>query len=136
MTGDFLDEKRAEIAARLTELKPFVDEYTRLEAAVVALDGVASLPAAPRHALRRPAARARTTGTPTSSATARGGRPAGSGKRRAEALAVVAATPGITIPQIAEKMGIKHNYLYRVLPRLAAEGLVIKHGRGWHPAAS
>lgn len=136
MTGDFLDEKRAEIAARLTELKPLVDEYTRLEAAVVALDGLASLPAAPRRPLRRPTAGAR-TGTSTSSATARrGGRPVGSGKRRAEALAVVTATPGITIPQIAEKMGIKHNYLYRVLPGLAAEGLVIKHGRGWHPAPS
>ena len=25
------------------------------------------------------------------------------------------------------------NYLYRVLPNLAAQGLVIKKGRGWHP---
>jgi sugar-specific transcriptional regulator TrmB len=28
-------------------------------------------------------------------------------------------------------MGIKQNYLYRVLPSLAEEGLVIKDGRGW-----
>lgn len=137
MTGDFLDEKRAEIAARLAELKPLVDEYTRLEAAVVALDGVASLPAAPRRPLPRAPAGARATATSTrSAATPRGGRPAGSGRRRAEALAVVTATPGITIPQIAERMGIKHNYLYRVLPGLAAEGLVVKHGGGWHPAVS
>ncbi len=42
-------------------------------------------------------------------------------------------TPGITIPEIAEQMGIKQNYLYRVLPGLAEDGLVRKDGRGWHP---
>jgi len=35
--SDFLDEKRAEITIRLTELKPFVEEYQRLEAAITAL---------------------------------------------------------------------------------------------------
>ena len=30
--------------------------------------------------------------------------------------------PGITIPEMAEKMGIKQNYLYRVLPGLARTG--------------
>jgi hypothetical protein len=29
-------------------------------------------------------------------------------------------------------MGIKQNYLYRVMPGLAEEGRVIKSGRGWH----
>ena len=37
---DFLDEKRQEITDRLKELKPLVDEYTRLEAAASALAGV------------------------------------------------------------------------------------------------
>jgi hypothetical protein len=41
--ADFLDQKRHEIAARLKELKPLVDEYQRLEAAAAALDGVAPL---------------------------------------------------------------------------------------------
>ena len=41
--------------------------------------------------------------------------------------------PGITIPELAAKMGIKQNYLYRVLPGLQAEGSVKKDGRGWHP---
>jgi predicted ArsR family transcriptional regulator len=57
----------------------------------------------------------------------------GSGTRGAEALALVKAQPGITIPELAEKMGIKQNYLYRVLPGLAADGLVVKDGRGWKP---
>ena len=30
-------------------------------------------------------------------------------------------------------MGIKQNYLYRVLPGLASDGLVEKDGRGWRP---
>jgi len=128
--ADFLDEKRSEIGARLKELKPLVEEYQRLEAAAAALDGVPTTksnhtgPARPA----RPAAKRR-----SSSGSGRRGRPKGSGTRGAEALALVSESPGITIPELAEKMGIKQNYLYRVLPGLAADGLVAKDGRGWHP---
>jgi DNA-binding IclR family transcriptional regulator len=52
----------------------------------------------------------------------------------AETLALVKASPGITIPEIAEKLGIKQNYLYRVLPGLAEDGHVVKDGRGWTPS--
>jgi hypothetical protein len=134
--ADFLDEKRNEIGARLKELKPLVDEYHRLEAAAAALDGVPTQSAgngsaSPQRATARvkAAGRRRSTGT----GTGRRGRPKGSGTRGAEALALVKASPGITIPEIAEKMGIKQNYLYRVLPGLAEDGLVKKDGRGWHP---
>jgi hypothetical protein len=134
--ADFLDEKRNEIGARLTELRPLVDEYQRLEAAAAALDGVSATaptsttpPASPRRPRARATASARTGGA----AHGRRGRPKGSGTRGAEALALVKASPGITIPEIAEKMGIKQNYLYRVLPGLAEDGLVVKEGRGWKP---
>jgi hypothetical protein len=133
--ADFLDEKRNEIGARLKELKPLVDEYQRLEAAVAALDGVPATPLmnptptrAPRRASARPTAPARKRGATHGT---RRGRPKGSGTRGAEALALVKENPGITIPEIAEKMGIKQNYLYRVLPGLAEDGLVTKEGRGW-----
>ena len=63
----------------------------------------------------------------------RAGRRKGSGKRAAEALAFVQGQPGITIPELAAKMGIKQNYLYRVLPGLEQEKKVAKQGRGWHP---
>jgi hypothetical protein len=125
---DFLDEKRNEIGARLTELRPLVDEYQRLEAAAAALEGVS--PSATRRTPARATASARTRGAAHGR---RRGRPKGSGTRGAEALALVRATPGITIPEIAEKMGIKQNYLYRVLPGLAQDGLVIRDGRGWRP---
>jgi hypothetical protein len=134
-TADFLDEKRHEIGARLKELKPLVDEYQRLEAAAAALDGV---PATPLTSSTSPATRrapARTTAARKRGASHSGrrGRPKGSGTRGAEALALVRSTPGITIPEIAAKMGIKQNYLYRVLPGLAEDGLVVKDGRGWKP---
>ena len=29
-------------------------------------------------------------------------------------------------------MGIKQNYLYRVMPTLEKDGMVRKEGRGWH----
>jgi DNA-binding MarR family transcriptional regulator len=45
----------------------------------------------------------------------------------------VRATPGITIPEIADRMGIKQNYLYRVLPRLEQDGQVVREGKGWRP---
>ncbi len=45
----------------------------------------------------------------------------------------VQGQPGITIPELAAKMGIKQNYLYRVLPGLEQEGKLEKKGRGWHP---
>ena len=136
--ADFLDEKRREIGARLNELKPLVDEYARLQAAVAALDGVpgdkSPAPTAPRkRAKRAPAAAA--ARRPAADGTRRG-RPKGSGVRAKEALEHVTANPGITIPEIAAKMGIKQNYLYRVLPGLAEDGHVVKDGRGWRPKAT
>jgi hypothetical protein len=66
----------------------------------------------------------------------RGGRSKGGGKRATEALSLVRGQPGITIPELAVKMGIKQNYLYRVLPGLEQEGKLEKKGRGWHPKAA
>jgi hypothetical protein len=162
---DFLDEKRQEIAGRLKELKPLVDEFNRLEAAAAALAGVIGSaasdagsaatavvtrrrgPGRPRGSGRKkaavkvkaPAAAAAPKAAPK--AAAKPGRPAkrragrrkGSGTRAAEARSFVQGQPGITIPELAAKMGIKQNYLYRVLPGLEQENKVEKKGRGWHP---
>jgi hypothetical protein len=117
--ADFLDEKVKEIEARLKELRPMVDEYNRLEAAHRAFTGSGSKPAPTRR--RRSA-----------SSNGRRGRPRGSGTRAAQALQLVGERPGITIPELADAMGIKQNYLYRVMPGLADEGKVTKSGRGWH----
>jgi hypothetical protein len=130
---DFLEEKRKEISQRLKELRPLVDEYARLEAAEQALSGVGGNGRRAATATTAPAAprRARSTRA-KSSGTGRRGRPRGSGTRAIQALELVKARPGITIPELADAMGIKQNYLYRVMPGLAEEGKVVKSGRGWH----
>ncbi len=75
-----------------------------------------------------------TAGTASVAAPRRAGRRKGSGTRAAQALQFVKGQPGITIPELAAKMGIKQNYLYRVLPGLEQEKKIKKQGRGWHPA--
>jgi predicted Rossmann fold nucleotide-binding protein DprA/Smf involved in DNA uptake len=115
--ADFLEEKKREIAQRMEELRPLVEEYQRLEAAHRALEGV--------NTAGRSAGPARRGGGR--------GRPRGSGTRAAEALELVKQQPGITIPEIAQRMGIQQNYLYRVLPGLEQDGKVRKEGRGWYP---
>lgn len=128
--ADFLDEKRKEIQARLKELRPLVDEFNRLEAAERALSGVEGAAAsAPSSSPRRTR---RTGSTSSGSSNGRRGRPRGSGTRAQQALGLVRERPGITIPELADAMGIKQNYLYRVMPTLAEENRVVKSGRGWH----
>src|SRR4051812_3412769 len=127
---DFLEEKRKEISQRLKELRPLVEEYQRLEAAEQALSGVGGNGRAT--APTTPTPRRARSGRAKSSGTGRRGRPLGSGTRANQALDLVKSRPGITIPELAEAMGIKQNYLYRVMPGLAEDGKVTKSGRGWH----
>ena len=131
---DFLEEKLREIANRLKELKPAVDEYNRLESAASALAGVRGSastasptrrrrPGRPKGSVTRSKAATRTTRTARTTRTTRTtkktrrkpGRPAGkrrvgrrkgSGGRAAQALSFVQGQPGITIPELAAKMGI------------------------------
>jgi hypothetical protein len=134
----FVDTTVKEIESRLGELK---QEVERLEAARGALLGeggllrrrpgrpagsTASSPAAAKPAATRRAAR-------------KPGRPRGrrGGNTRAnQALELVRKRPGITIPEIASELKIEPNYLYRVMPKLVADGQVSKDGQGWRPAGS
>jgi hypothetical protein len=138
---DFLDEKRNEIDARLRELRPLVDEFNRLEKAAAALAGIQGREPAdaprPRASGKasKPSARTPDRGARGSKTSGRRGRPRGSGRRGNQALELVRAKPGISIAELADQMGIKANYLYRVMPSLKAEGQVTKRDGGWHPAA-
>lgn len=148
--ADFVDKVRQEINERIAVLRAAVDEVRRLEEAARALDAgsgavtgaataaVSRAAAAPAPARRgrprkRTAGRAKAAGASRGDGAQRGpGRRKGSGARSAQALGFVQGQPGITIPELAAKMGIKQNYLYRVLPALESEGKVEKQGRGWH----
>jgi hypothetical protein len=188
--SDFLDDRRKEITDRLKELKPVVEEFHRLEAAVEALAGVvgsagseagsaavatvtrrrgpgrprgsstgkkgpgrprgsgkrarkaaplstvpASTPAVSTPAKTEPKKPGRPKGSGKKVGRPKGkaGRPKGGGKRATQALSLVRGQPGITIPELAARMGIKQNYLYRVMPGLEQGGKLEKKGRGWYP---
>jgi len=81
------------------------------------------------------ARRARATAA-ASTATRGRGRPRGTGNRAQEALKLVHAHPGITLQDMAKRMKIKANYLYRVLPQLEKDGNVTKRDKGYHPPES
>ena len=130
MADDFLEVKKREISDRMEELRPSVDEFRRLEAAHRALEGVSDDAGGSRGG--RPSSGAGRR--PSGSGSGKGrGRPRGSGARADQARRLVNDNPGITIPEMAQKMGIQQNYLYRVLPGLEQEGQVRKEGRGWFP---
>jgi len=146
---DFLDDKRREISNRMKELQPAVDEFIRLQAAAAALADVGGSASTPTRTRRRGPGRPRGSVNRSTRARAvaakpkrraarattrrRAGRRKGSGTRAIEAYSFVQGQPGITIPELAAKMGIKQNYLYRVLPGLQQENKVTKRGRGWFP---
>jgi hypothetical protein len=122
---DFVDTTVKEIDGRLAELK---SEVARLEAARSALLGSRRGPGRPPGSQTRATTRRRGR---------RPGRPRGrrsGGTRANQALELVRNQPGITIPQIAEALKIEPNYLYRVMPKLVAEGSVKRDDQGWHPA--
>jgi len=56
------------------------------------------------------------------------------GTRAEHALKVIAENPGVSASEIAERLQIKPNYMYRVLTELQADGKVRKEGRAYHPA--
>lgn len=115
-----MDEAAGVIRKRLRELDT---ERSQLERALAGLtDG--------REGRRGP-------GRPAGSTTRTSGRRRrrrGSTTRSDQAVKLVAANPGISASEIAKKMSIKPNYLYRVLADLEKQGKVRKDGRAYHPA--
>ena len=123
----FIDAAVQDIDNRLKELK---EEEQRLTAARAALTGGA--------VRRGPGRPPRPEGAHTTTRRRGPGRPrgrSGGNTRSAQALQLVRNHPGITIPEIASSMKIEPNYLYRVMPKLTADGLITRDGQGWHPVA-
>jgi predicted Rossmann fold nucleotide-binding protein DprA/Smf involved in DNA uptake len=129
--ADVLSELRSSLEKRLRELEPFIKEHAQVREALDALHGVGKRAqgAAASAAKRGRAARGRSP--------SRGpGRPRGTGSRAQEALKLVHQHPGITIAEIAKRMKIQANYLYRVLPQLEKDGKIEKREKGYHPPES
>lgn len=120
MAGDseVLDKAKALIEERLKDLD---DEKKRLERALANLKGDRRGPGRPRG----------TSAAKRKSSSGKRRRRRRGGTRADHALKAVADKPGITASEIAKKLGIKPNYVYRVMSDLAADGKVVKDGRGY-----
>jgi hypothetical protein len=119
---DFLTKQRKQITARLDELRPLYEEYLTLEKAQQALEGIGD---PIRRALGRPPGK-RGPGHPPAKRR--------SGTRADQTLAAIRANPGITVSELAKKLGIRPNYLYRVTAGLQQEKKIRRQGKGFHPA--
>jgi ribosome-binding protein aMBF1 (putative translation factor) len=108
---------RESIEARLSELRPQVEEIARLERILEVWD-------APRNERRRS-----TTAMANRSSTR-----ARRGSRPQEFLEAVTDSPGISAADLATEMECNVNYVYRIASDLIDEGKVAKHGKGFYPA--
>jgi hypothetical protein len=121
MAADHVDSVVKDIEDRLEEIEPLVEEYERLMGALRLLRGDSALRGA--GGKRRPTGR-------------KPGRPRGSGHRGGEALKALRKQPGMTVAEIAAEIGTHRNYLFRVLPTLAEQGLLVKQGPRWYPVGT
>jgi Winged helix-turn-helix DNA-binding len=117
-TTAVLDEARALIKRRLDEVD---GECRRLERALAELGGKAK---------NRGPGRPRGSRIAKPGSTRRRRRRVGRGD---QALRAIAKDPGITASDIAKKLKVKPNYLYRVLGDLEKEKRVKKDGRKYFP---
>jgi len=130
--ADVLSRIRSDLEKRLHELEPLIEEHAHVRRALDALNGAGTRA---ELAAKSVAKRARSTAAMGTAGRGRG-RPRGTGNRAQEALKLVHAHPGITLQEMAKRMKIKANYLYRVLPQLEKDGKVTKREKGYHPPES
>ena len=129
--ADVLSEIRSSLEKRLHELEPLITEHSQVRKALDALGGVG------KGAAGTAGSGAKRSRPAKASTTARGpGRPRGTGGRSQQVLAHVHKHPGITIAELAKRMKIKPNYLYRVLSHLEKDGKLHKRDKGYHPPDS
>ncbi len=119
---DLLDRIRSEMSTRLAELRPLVDEHTRLNAALQALGDLES-----RKPVRAPAAPAasrslapRPLAPKTTPATARKRAPRGA--NRLAVLHAVEDRPGATSAELATASGVQGGTVHALLARLVKSG--------------
>jgi winged helix-turn-helix DNA-binding protein len=98
-----------DLALRLKELEPLVEEYRQLRVLAKRL-GMQVTEPTPRRTLAKP------------------------GQRREQVLERVQAQPGVTVRELGLAMGVDPTSLYRPVRQLEAEGAIEKVGPHLHPA--
>lgn len=114
--SDVISEARSKIAEAITEI---VQESTRLERALIALDGGSG-----SNGARKPAGA-------TTEPRRRKQKRAKRGERREQFLAAVRAQPGITVAQMSKMIESAPQPLYTLGKKLEKDGEVIKDGSGY-----
>lgn len=114
---ELLDRIRTEMTARLAELRPLVDEHTRLSAALQALGDIDS-----RKPVRAPVppAGSSSRAPKTTPATAR--KRARRGANRLAVLRAVEDRPGATSAELATASGVQANTVHALVARLVKSG--------------
>lgn len=123
-SSNVVDEAASLLRARIDELD---SERAKLERALASLtDGREGKrgPGRPRGSSR--------TGAPSP----RRRRRRRGGTRAEQAVKLIEENPGIGASEIAKQLGIKPNYMYRVLTDLQKEGKVTKSGRAYSATGS
>lgn len=120
-----IDDARQLLENRLAELNT---ERESLERALVELGG-----GKPRKRRGRPAGKAAAAPTGAKKASAKKRRRRKGGTRADQTVELITSQPGISASDVAKKMGINPNYLYRVLGDLEKQGRVKKDGRNYQP---
>lgn len=125
--SNILDEARELVQTRLADLD---EERKRLERALAELGGKAA-----RRSPGRPRGSKAASAAPRTKSAPRKRRKRKGGTRADKAVALIEKEPGISASVVAKKMGIKPNYMYRVLGGLEKEKRVKKKGRQYFPGS-
>lgn len=118
-TADAVDKARSLLENRQRELR---EELDQVEQALAGLNGRKRGPGRPRGSTSK-----------TSRGASKRRRRRRGGTRAEHAIKYIGENPGATAPEIASAMGIKPNYVYRVMGELEKDGKVRKEGKGYHP---
>lgn len=120
-----LDQARELLSKRLAEVN---EERQRLERALSALGAKTT-----RRGPGRPRDRKGKSGSGVGAP--KPGRKRRAGGRDDQVVALIEKSPGIGAADVAKRMKIQPNYLYRVLGNVEKEGRVRKDGRQYYPVS-
>lgn len=115
--ADLLDCIRGEISTRLSELRPVVEEYRRLDAALQALGERTT-----KAAVSPPVSSARASSRARAKAPAKARKRAPRGANREAVLRAVTERPGAASAELAAVSGVGRNTLNGLLARLVKAG--------------
>jgi predicted HTH transcriptional regulator len=130
-----VQERLNELGELMDQLNHEADQLRKIAGMLEDTQGRAVEIAKPTNSVRRAPVRRNSRPVAATKPASRTRGPRG-GNRGQQALELIAAKPGLTAAELAESMGMKRNYLYRVLPALQKDGKIAKEGTGYHPVGA